>query len=342
MGQAESTAGELIGGERPPQTSESHPQSCSPLSIPAQLVSIIIPCFNAERWVAETIDSCLAQTWGNREVIAVNDGSSDGSLAVLQRFESRGFVVLDQPNRGASAARNAGFRASRGGFIQFLDADDVLAPDKIERQMALFQARPEAQLVSGEWARFTSLPSAAKFTAESNWKDLSATEFLQLYFETGAMMHPAAWLARRSLFELSGPWDETLSLNDDGEFFARAMVRAGRIQFCQGARSYYRSNLSGSLSGRSDSKSLDSLYRSLELVLGYLKAADGSPRSLAAIAHGWKCLAYEAYPGRPDLAERAEANARALGGSSRPFPGSGRFQLAARFLGWRLAKRLCS
>jgi len=271
--------------------------------------------------VSQTLDSCLAQTWANKEVIAVNDGSKDRSLAVLRHFESRGVVVIDKPNGGASSARNAGLRVARGEFVQFLDADDLLAPDKIERQVSFFNGHPEARLISGEWTRFTTEPSAALFTQQPNWKEMSGPEFLQLYFETGAMMHPAAWLARRSLLDES---------------------RAGRIFFCSGALSFYRSDLPGSLSGRSDPKSLASLYRSFELTLGHLKKADSSPRTLAAIADGWKWLAFELYPGRPDLANQAEARARELGGGNRRLPGGGRFQAASRFLGWRLAKRLCS
>jgi glycosyltransferase involved in cell wall biosynthesis len=291
--------------------------------------------------VAEALESCLSQSRVTCEIIVVDDGSRDGSRAVLRGFESRGVRVIDQSNRGASAARNAGLRAAGGEFIQFLDADDLLAPDKLARQTALFAARPEARLVAGPWARFTDAPADAAFTPEANWRDLAPGEFLRLFFETGAMMHPAAWLARRELLDAAGPWDESLSLNDDGEYFARVMLRAGRIDFCPDARSYYRSNLGGSLSGRKDAKALASLYRSFELSLGYLAAADPGPRTQAALAAGWKWLAFELYPGRPDLATEAERRARELGGSRRPFPGSGRFQLAARLLGWRLAKRLC-
>jgi glycosyltransferase involved in cell wall biosynthesis len=316
------------------------PQAFRSLISDSPLISIVIPCHNAERWVADTIESCLAQTWRAREVILINDGSSDGSLDVLRRFESPDVRVHDQPNLGASAARNAGLRDARGAFIQFIDADDILAPEKLERQMSLFSARPKAQLISGEWARFTGNAANTEFTLQPNGRDMTAVEFLQLFFETGAMMHPAAWLARRTLIEAAGPWNEGLSLNDDGEYFARVMIKAGSIDFCPGARSYYRSHPDGSLSGRKDSQALESLYRSFDLQLSYLSAADNSRRTKAAIAYGWKWLAFELYPGRPDLADAAEHHARTLGWSERPFPGSGRFQIMARFLGWRLAKRL--
>ncbi len=270
----------------------------------------------------------------------INDGSTDASLAAANACAGPDLRVIDQPNRGASAARNAGLRLARGEVIQFLDADDLLAPDKIERQMRLLSTAIPPALISGEWARFQATPADARFRPEANWRDLSAVEFLQLFFEEGRMMHPAAWLAPRRLLESAGPWDETLSLNDDGEYFARVMLRASEIRFCAGARSYYRSNLQQSLSGRKDPRSLASLYRSFELTLGYLAAADSSPRTRAALAYGWKWLAFELYPGRPDLAAIAEERSEKLGGSARPFPAGGRFQLAARVLGWRLAKRL--
>ncbi len=304
------------------------------------LVSVIVPCYNAAPWIAAAIASVRAQTWPHREIIVVNDGSTDTSLAAARACAGPDLTVLDQPNRGASATRNAGLRAARGRYIQFLDADDLLAPDKLALQVRVLAAAGPLALASGEWARFQTDPATAHFRPESNWRDLTAVEFLQLFLEEGRMMHPAAWLAPRALLDAAGPWDETLSLNDDGEYFARVMLRASGIRFCAGARSLYRSNLQQSLSGRKDPRSLASLHRSFDLTLGYLAAADASPRTRAALAYGWKCLAFELYPGRPDLAADAERRSRALGGSARPLPAGGRFQLAARLLGWRLAKRL--
>jgi glycosyltransferase involved in cell wall biosynthesis len=304
-------------------------------------VSIVIPCYNAERWVAETLDSALAQSWPHTEIILVNDGSSDGSLAQARRFTGRGVRVIDQPNRGASAARNAGLQASTGDFIQFLDADDLLAPDKIARQMDLLSRVKPGLLSSSSWGRFQLQPEEAAFDSHPNWRDLTGIEFLQIHYETGCMMHPAAWLAPRSLLERAGPWNEALSLNDDGEYFARVMLAAGKIVFCAEARSYYRSGFPGSLSGRSDRRALESLYRSVELTLDHLQGADDSSRTRAAIDYAWKLAAFELYPGAPDLSRAAEARSRRFGGSSRPFPAGGRFQLVARFLGWRLARRLC-
>src|SRR5215467_62161 len=100
-----------------------------------RLVSILIPAYNSEEWIAETIRSAIGQTWPNKEIIVVNDGSTDRTAEVAQRFASRQVLVISTENEGASSARNHAFRLSQGEYIQWLDADDLLAPDKIECQL---------------------------------------------------------------------------------------------------------------------------------------------------------------------------------------------------------------
>jgi glycosyltransferase involved in cell wall biosynthesis len=303
-------------------------------------VSIIIPAYNAEPWIVECLRSALDQTWPACEILVIDDGSTDRTAAIAEQYVSPRLKLIRQANRGASAARNAGLKAASGEYIQFLDADDLLAPDKIEHQVNLLRLQDNNTLASGAWARFEHEYPKAHFSPFPNWRDLTGVEFLQLHYEEGCMMHPAAWLAPRSLLDRSGHWNETLSLNDDGEYFARVMLAATQIVFCPSARSYYRSNLSGSLSRRKDYAALDSLYRSVHLTLDKLLATDNSSRTRAAAAYAWKWAAFELYPGAPALSRSSMARSHALGGSSRPFPGSGRFQLLARIFGWRLARRI--
>ena len=305
------------------------------------LVSIIIPCYNSEAWVPAALESALSQTWPEKEIIVVNDGSKDGSLAVARRYEARGVRVLDQPNAGAAAARNAGLRTARGQYIQFLDSDDLLAADKIEHQMRVLESRTGKTISSSRWARFHADPAEAIFGEQANHRDLSGVEFLQLQWEKGCMMQPGAWLTPRAVLDTAGPWNESLSLNDDGEYFTRVLLAGDGIVFCPEARTYYRSGLAGCLSGRRDRRSLESLFASIQLTTRHLADADDSPRTLAAIAHAWKWAAFELYPVAADLAREAEECSKRCGGSSRPFQAGGRFQLASRILGWRLAKRLC-
>src|SRR2546426_7644091 len=97
------------------------------------LVSILIPAFNAEQYIGEAIESAEGQTWQRKEIIVVDDGSTDQTLSVARRFASKAVTVITQPNEGASSARNKAFSVCQGDYIQWLDADDLLAPDKISR-----------------------------------------------------------------------------------------------------------------------------------------------------------------------------------------------------------------
>ena len=97
-------------------------------------VSLIIPCFNNEKYIQTSIESALNQTYPNVEVVVINDGSNDNSLWEIKRFAGR-VEIIDQPNQGACSARNAGISIARGEFLKFLDGDDLLKPDVIEKQM---------------------------------------------------------------------------------------------------------------------------------------------------------------------------------------------------------------
>jgi len=304
-------------------------------------VSIIIPCYNAEPWLAAAIDSAVAQSWPDREIIVVDDGSTDRSRVVARQYEARGVRVAVQPNRGASAARNHGLRLATGDFIQFLDADDILAPDKIERQMARVASEPARTIASGAWARFVSSPSEAVFAPEPAWNDMTGLAFLFLHYSAGWMMPPIAWLVPRALTDAVGPWREDLSLNDDGEYFCRVLLASAGIAFCGEARSFYRSGMPGSLSKRTDRRSLESLWLSTQLNGDRLLATCGDTReSRGVVANGWQRLALACYPVAPDLADAAEKRCRALGGSPYPLPMSGNFRRVAAVFGWRAATRL--
>jgi len=115
-----------------------------------QLVSILIPAYNAEAWIADTIRSAIAQTWPRKEIIVVDDGSTDQTLAVARRFASKEIAVIVEgnsryhpKNQGASAARNHALSLSQGDYIQWLDADDLLSPDKIASQIGGIEEVPK-------------------------------------------------------------------------------------------------------------------------------------------------------------------------------------------------------
>ena len=98
------------------------------------LVSILIAAYNAQEWIGYTLQSAVAQTWSRKEIIVVDDGSTDETGDIARQFVPQGVRVIARPNGGLSSALNLAYKHSQGDYIQFLDADDLLAPDKIERQ----------------------------------------------------------------------------------------------------------------------------------------------------------------------------------------------------------------
>jgi len=304
------------------------------------LVSIIIPCYNASPWLAATLESALAQTYRPAEIIVIDDGSTDDSLALARTFAPRGVHVYARLNRGAANARNHGLAVARGEFIQFLDADDLLAPDKISTQLAHPAAAEPSTLLSCAWGRFQRDPAATVFAREPLCADFLPVDFMITKFRTHGMMHPAAWLVSRDLITRAGPWDERLTLDDDGEYFTRVVLAARRVNFCPESRSYYRSGLPGSLSRSHSARAWTSQFLSLETSVRHLRAAEDSARTRAAAADALQRLVFESYPAVPALRAQASASVRSLGGSRVRFEAGPKFALAARLLGWRLAKRL--
>src|SRR5208283_730258 len=138
------------------------------------LVSILIPAYDAEKWILETIQSAIAQTWQRKEIIVVDDGSTDRTAEIARRFASKEVDVVSKENEGAAATRNHALRLSQGDYIQWLDADDLLAPDKIERQIvALREGDSKRILFSCAWAPFHYRTRLARFIPSSLWQDLS-------------------------------------------------------------------------------------------------------------------------------------------------------------------------
>ena len=217
----------------------------------------MIPAYNAETWIADTLQSAIAQTWLHKEIIVVDDGSTDGTLAVAREFESDGVQVVTQPNQGAAAARNTASSLSRGDYIQWLDADDLLSPDKVTHQMqAAEETRDRRTLFSSPWAFFRYRPAKATFIPTPLWSDRDPTEWLTSKWEGNWHMQTATWLVSKELTEAAGPWDMRLLGDDDGEYFSRVINASNGIRFVPQSRVYYRITSSSRLShiGTSDSK----------------------------------------------------------------------------------------
>jgi len=238
------------------------------------LVSLLIPAYNSAKWIRSTIQSALAQTWSNKEIIVVDDGSSDNTLQIAKQFESEIVKVATQKNKGASAARNHALSLAKGDFIQWLDADDILAPDKIEIQLLNSDKYPDSKILhSSSWGMFYYRLKSVKSNPNQLWKDLSPIDWLILNLQgDGHFMTNCAWLVSRKLTELAGPWDERLTYNDDGEYFCRVVSMSEFVKFHSQAKSYYRkgnlSSISRSLSF--SNRAFNSLSLSINLCIDYL------------------------------------------------------------------------
>lgn len=304
------------------------------------LVSILIPCHNGARWLAAALESALAQTHPRCEVIVVDDGSTDASAAIAESFASRGVRLLRQSQRGAAAARNSALRLARGDFLQFLDADDLLHPEKIACQIARLNAEPTGRVANGAWGDFREQPEEAMFVVEPVWRDAAPLDWLVLSWDGGGMMHPAAWLTPGAVAERAGPWNEALSLDDDGEYFCRVVLAGSGVCFCADARSYYRRHRGGSLSHAKSPGAWRSSHEVCRLVQEAALTREDSPRVRHACALNHLRFALSALPYASDLAQASLAEARMLAPSARMPRAGWRFNLVARLLGWRAARFL--
>lgn len=309
-----------------------------------QLVSIIIPVYNKVAFVRETLDSALRQTYANTEIILVDDGSTDGSFEILKEYWEKypeKVQLIDQENQGVSSATNTGIQAAKGGYIQFLDADDLLSPDKIQLQMDLIKSKPNGTIASCEWVSFFDSTSSFQQFKLEIFRDyhLGIDMLLDLY-NRSEMMQPGVFLIPRSVIQAAGPWNENLSINQDGEFFCRVLLQCKGICFERQAKVYYRmpgeSNVSQQKSYKASASLLES-YRCYEREI--LKMED-SKRVREAIARNFLRFGYVTYPNYPDLLEEAKRDFKRMGVDKSVRIGGPKFQLITKFLGFDQAMKL--
>ncbi|MCP4686884.1 MAG: glycosyltransferase family 2 protein [Desulfobacterales bacterium] len=176
----------------------------------SSLVSVVIPVYNGGRYLAEAIESVRAQTYQPLEIIVVDDGSEDDSGAIAQGFAD--VRCFQQPNEGPASARNRGVADAGGAFLAFLDADDLWTPDKLRRQMALMNERPELDVVFGGVEQFRDPGLDEK------------TRFMNVGVDMKGM-HVGAMLIRRDAFDRVGLFRTRFSVGEFIDWWARAKER---------------------------------------------------------------------------------------------------------------------
>jgi glycosyltransferase involved in cell wall biosynthesis len=238
------------------------------------LVSIIIPTYNRGSLINETLNSVLAQTYINWECIIVDDGSTDNSRSVIENYckkDSR-IKFYQRPIskvKGASSCRNYGFYKSKGNLIQYLDSDDILDKDKLELQSKLYRSDNEFNLFTSKWGWFETADRLKEnfkshYVIYKNYKRSTDLLFDFGYYNT--FFPPHVYLTPRNLINRVGGWNESLTNNDDAEFFTRIILNADKIHFAENAKVFYRTSNKDKLSEINTREKALSAIRSWELI----------------------------------------------------------------------------
>jgi len=222
----------------------------------SKLVSVIIPCYNAEKWLPEAIESCLNQTYSPIEIIVIDDGSTDSCLNIIKSYSNQ-IIWESGVNRGGNYARNRGFALSRGEYIQFLDADDYILPEKISRQVDFLETTG-ANIVYGDWRHQTHLKNGkvclGKIQVSGVQRDILESLLGNWW------VSPACLLFTRKAVENSPGWDEELKAGQDRDFLISLALQNFQFAYQSGCYSLYRRYGNVTVSTSSKTRYLESHY----------------------------------------------------------------------------------
>jgi glycosyltransferase involved in cell wall biosynthesis len=237
------------------------------------LISIIIPSYNRETLISETLDSVLEQTYTNWECIIIDDRSTDGTNAILKEYSNKDnrFVTVSKPTelkQGASISKNLGLQIARGKYIQFLDSDDILAANKLEKQIAILKNENEKVIAVCVTSNFKEIEDAVLFDVERiDYRNFNNSEqYFELIGEIGGYYAPESFLINKELINFSGHWNENLTLNDDGEFFFRIIHNSNKIVFTHETFVRHRQKTGDNLSSLNSFQKANSLLNSWKII----------------------------------------------------------------------------
>ena len=237
------------------------------------LVSIIIPSYNRDNLIRESLDSVLAQTYLNWECIIVDDGSTDGTNAILKEYSiiDNRFIIVSKPmelRQGASVSRNLGLKFARGEYIQFLDSDDILAEDKLEKQIISLKKENKKTISVCKTHCFKEKKDDVILDIDRlDYRDFSTSEeYFDVIGEIGGYYAPESFLISKELIDFSGHWNENLTLNDDGEFFFRIIHNSNKIVFINDTFVRHRENTGNNLSMLNSFQKATSLVNSWKII----------------------------------------------------------------------------
>jgi glycosyltransferase involved in cell wall biosynthesis len=204
-------------------------------------VSVIMPVYNCERFIPEAITSVLVQTYKNIELIIVDDGSTDGSYKIAKSYESENVKVFTQNNSGACKARNFAFNISTGDYIQYLDADDILAPNKISVHVNLLEKHGSDCIVFCSYTHnYDSFKKNLYLDQEINKNYFTPLDLYIDIFKAKGNIAGISWLLPREIIQQTPQWNEQLIKAQDLPFFVNIALKTSKVLFSKDTLVYYR------------------------------------------------------------------------------------------------------
>lgn len=299
-------------------------------------VSILIPCYNSQDFIAETLDSCIQQTYSNIEIIIVDDGSIDNSIGIAKNYENKDkrIKVIRQTNSGACKARNTALEYATGHYVMFLDADNIISANKIETQLEqLLLLNDNMAIATCPWDRFYKSIDEAKFPKLAVYRDYNiGFDLLLDLWNHAEMFETACYLISRAIAIKAGKWNERLHKNQDGEFFSRVLMLSTKVVFCRRAKLYYRTGEYDSVSKGNSKTKIESYLYSLILYKKNALTHENSNRVKKALAHNFSLLMYLYYAKYPDLCMNAKQELLDMGMHVLP-SGTKRAKIISRIIG---------
>ncbi|MFT4901890.1 MAG: glycosyltransferase involved in cell wall biosynthesis [Lentimonas sp.] len=304
------------------------------------LVTIIIPAYNSASTIRETLDVCSAQTWRRLQIIVVDDGSEDDTAAVVESHTDQRVQLMLQPNGGACRARNVGLHHAQGEFVQFIDADDTMEPNKIELQVRALDSAAAGSVAYGSWWEFFDTQLGSTQVGFNQGRDFDcAMDWLFYSMSEGFYLPPHCWLVPRAVVADAGPWDEKLKQNQDGEYFSRILENATAVKWVPASTSYYRSGYDASISSVRGRECTHSLIRAAGLTRDRMLAYAGEDLDQRALISAlYLRILYRMDPSDFELTQQIWSEIDELGLPPRSIPvGGKKFRKLKALFGWRAA-----
>ena len=305
-----------------------------------------MPVYNAAVFLEGSVKSLLQQTYAYKEIIIIDDSSTDDSYTIAKSFEGNGIKVLHQKNAGAAVARNTGLSVATGDYIQFMDADDYLSPDKIEKQVTALNGQQNKVAV----CNYISFVSDDELDKEINQEDQSLfiyssdhpAEFLiNLLGGKGEsnFIQTNCWLIPRAIIDKSGGWRNYRCPDDDGEFFARVLLASEGIVYVPGILNFYRrADAEHKLSSNAQKKYVQNTLLTIDLKYRYLKGRTNDKEIRKTFAKQYLDFAVYNFYNHRLLSKIALKHYRQMNQmATPPLLGGNLIEILKKIFGWKTA-----